>query len=111
MADTYSISSGSGRVELNGIVNRFLNLGQLGTLSIQVVSDGALDASITLKLQQSINGTDWHDLPETPLVADAGANSNLLQTASYYTTKLAVYVDVGTATLGTLTIYNSDVDG
>jgi hypothetical protein len=110
MADTYTISSGSGRVELDGVITRNLNLGELGTLSVQVVSDGALNAPITLKLQQSIDGTNWHDLPETPLVTDSGANSNLLQTASFYTNLLAVYIDVGSATLGTLTIYNTDND-
>ena len=84
MADTYSISSGSGRVSLSAVASRNLNLGQLGTLAVQVVSDASLDASITLKLQQSIDGVNWHDLPETPLVADSGANSNLLQTSSFY---------------------------
>ena len=110
MADTYAISSGSGRVEVSGVADRYLNLGQLGTLSVQVVSDASLDASITLKLQQSIDGTNWHDLPETPLTADSGANSNLLQTASYYCQFLAVYIDVGSATAGTLTVYNVDND-
>lgn len=110
MADTFTISGGSGRVELSGVNARNLNLGELGTLAVQVVSDASLDASITLKLQQSIDGTNWHDLPETPLVADSGANSNLLQTASFYMNLLAVYVDVGSATLGTLTIYNTDND-
>lgn len=115
MADTYNISDGTGRVELSGIQDRYLNLGELGTLSIQVVSDNALDAPITLKLQQSIAGDEaidvnWHDLPETPITADSGANSNLLQTASYYTNKLALHIDVGSATAGVLTIYNVDSD-
>ena len=111
MADTYDISTGSGRVQLSGIKPRNLNIGELGIIAIQVVSDASLDANVTIKLQQSINGTDWNELPETPLEIDSGANTNLLQTASFYTKFLAVYVDVQTATAGTLTIYNTDFNG
>ena len=104
MADTYDITLGSGRVQINGIVE------QKGTIAIQVVSDANLDASITLKLQQSIDGTNWHDLPEAPATHTSGVSSTLLQTASFYTNLLSVYVTVGSATLGELTIYNPDLD-
>lgn len=116
MADTYDISTGSGRVELSGVQNRFINLGQLGTLSVQVISDVSLDAPVTLKLQQSIaggvdNDINWVDVPkQVPLITDAGANSNILHTKYYYLNKLALHVDVGSATTGILTIYNVDND-
>jgi hypothetical protein len=104
MANTYSIATGSGRVQVNAAIP------QKGTIAIQVVSNAALDASITLNLQQSIDGVNWHDLPEAPVVHSSGVNSTILQTTSFYTNRLAVYVNVGTATLGTITIYNPDID-
>ncbi len=61
MADTYNISAGSGRVQLSGIEPRNLNIGELGIIAIQVVSDASLDANVTIKLQQSIKGTDWNE--------------------------------------------------
>jgi hypothetical protein len=104
LADTYTISTGSGRVEVSGVTP------QKGLYAIQVVSNAALDANITLNLQQSIDGTNWHDLPETPIVHTSGVSSTILQTDSFHTNRLAVYVNVGSATLGTLTIFNPDVD-
>lgn len=104
MAQEYTIATGSDSIEIQGIEQ------QSKIIAIQVVSDSALDAQIDLSLQQSIDGTEWHDLPEALITADSGANSNLLQTASFYMNKLAVKLDVKTATLGTLTIYNPNVD-
>jgi hypothetical protein len=104
LADTYTISTGSGRVEISGVTP------QKGLYAIQVVSNASLDANITLNLQQSIDGTNWHDLPETPIVHTSGVSSTILQTDSFHTNRLAVYVNVGSATLGTLTIFNPDVD-
>ena len=104
MAQTYNISSGSASIEIDGIVE------QTEIIAIQVVSDSALNAKVKLSLQQSIDGVNWHDLPELALNADSGANSNLLQTKSFYMNLLAVKLDVQTATLGTLTIYNPNVD-
>ena len=104
MSQTYTIVTGSDSIEIQGIEE------QTSIIAIQVVSDSALNAEILLSLQQSIDGVQWHDLPETPLTADAGANSNLLQTASFYMNLLAVKLDVQTATLGTLTIYNPNAD-
>lgn len=104
MAQTYEISSGSATIEIEGTVE------QTDIIAIQVVSDSDLDAKVKINLAQSIDGVLWHDLPETPINADAGANSNLLQTKSFYTNRLAVVLDVQTATTGILTIFNPKVD-
>jgi hypothetical protein len=97
MAQTYDISLGSDTVEIDGIVE------QSDLIAIQVVASG-LDSTVNLSLQQSIDGVEWHDLPE---VAIANLNiSSLLQTKSFYTNLLAVKVDVLSATVGTLTISN-----
>ena len=99
MASTYSISSGSGVVKIYSDNTKNI-------VGCQVVSDSALDSSIQLKLQQSSDGVEFHDLPETPIDADAGANSNLLQTASFVLTDLYVSVDVQSATAGTLNLFS-----
>ena len=97
MAQTYDISLGSDTIEIDGIVE------QTDLIAIQVVGSG-LDSTVNLSLQQSIDGVNWHDLPE---VAIPNLNiSSLLQTKSFYTNFLAVKVDVLSATVGTLTITN-----
>jgi hypothetical protein len=97
MAQTYDISLGSDTVEIDGIVE------QTDLIAIQVVASG-LDSTINLSLQESIDGVEWHDLPEAAI---PNLNiSSLLRTKSFYTNLLAVKVDVLSATVGTLTINN-----
>lgn len=104
---TRQISAGSGTVVLSqkAIQNEHV--------AIQVISDSNLDQVITISLIQS-NQIDFvdgeHDLPETPITANAGANSNLLTTRSFYCDFLALKIDVLTATLGTLTIITNYKD-
>lgn len=103
MAISYNIASGSTilKVESNGFRDK---------ISVEVISDSALDAPIKLTLKQSNtdDGTMSHALPEVPITTDAGANSNLLQSKSFYLSNLFLDIDVLTATVGTLEIY---VDG
>jgi hypothetical protein len=99
LASTYTISDGTGRVLIPQDNTNTLD-------GCQVISDSALDSTIILKLQQSSDGLTFHDLPEDPINADAGANSNLLQTASFVLDELYVYIDVQSATSGTLNLFS-----
>jgi hypothetical protein len=104
MALSYTIG-GSGVLDISGGRDNLRE--QAG---IQVVSNAALDASVTLKLQQSNDNTNWHDLPETPLPIDAGAFSNLLITESFYCDFIRLSIDELTATAGELTIITNYKD-
>ena len=97
MAQTYDISLGSDTVEIDGILE------QTDLIAIQVVGE-SIDSDITLSLQQSIDGLNWHDLPELALT-DSNI-SYLLRTKSFETNLLAVKVEVGSATTGSITITN-----
>jgi len=99
MASTYDISTGSGRVQLDLQPDTDIS-------GVFVISSSSLDAKIELKLQQSGDGVNFNDLPETPIRADAGMNSNLLQTQSYVGGSLYLYIDVLTATVGTLNLFS-----
>ena len=97
MSQTYNITGGSTTVSISGIVP------QSNIIAIQVVGNG-LDSTVNLSLQESIDGTNWHDLPEV-LLPNLNISS-LLQTKSFYGKYLGVKVDVLSATVGTLTISN-----
>lgn len=97
MASSYNISLGNGILLINADIQKSLNW-------LNVSSDSALNDVIVLKLQQSTDGLLFHDLPEAPIIADAGANSNLLQTESFIMGDLYLNIDVGSATLGTLNL-------
>lgn len=102
----YNISTGSGLI----IISSKKNLKEHA--SIQAITSGT-NAEIELKLKQS-NQSDFadggHDLPEIPILADAGSFSNLLQTNQFYCDYIAVYIDVKTATVGTVTILTNYKD-
>ena len=97
MASSYNISDGSTQFKLD------IQPGQ-DIAGVVVVSDSALNAAITLKLRQSADGLKFNDMPETPILADTGENSNLLQTNSFVSGDLYLDIDVLTATLGTLSL-------
>lgn len=86
-------------------------------VAIQVSSDSALDADITVKLQQS-NDDQLIDISGTTNTISLGANTVLIETNDFTTSSLYLHVDVGSATLGTLSImysgkkkeYSGDVD-
>ena len=103
MASSYDISTGSGVILLD---DNFKNYDANTIYGVQAVSTSDLDSSIQLKLQQSSNGVEFHDLPETPIDTDAGANSNLLQTASFFLDNLYLSVNVQSATVGTLNLFS-----
>lgn len=99
MSSTYAISGGDTTILIATPVKNGL------ALSVEVISDSALDAPIQLKLQES-NGDDAtlsNDLPELPITTNSGADSNLLETKSFNTINLFLDIQVLTATLGTIT--------
>lgn len=103
MAQTVDISTlpaGVSFIVINSIVP------ESDRVVVQVVSSAALDSTIDLSLAQSVDGTEWHDLPEPPLNADIGENSNHLETLSFFSTEISVKIDKLAATVGILTIFN-----
>ncbi len=97
MASSYDISGGSTSIKLE------LQAGQ-DIVGLDVISDSALDAAITIKLKQSFDDLEFNDMPEIPITTDAGANSNLLRTNSFLGGNLWLDIDVLAATVGTLTL-------
>lgn len=97
MESSYDISGGSTQIELN------LQSGQ-DIVGLDVISDSALDAAITIKLMQTFDDINFNDMPEVPITTDAGENTNLLRTNSFLGGTLYLDIDVMTATLGTLTL-------
>ena len=100
MASSYTISDGSGVIQLTPSTNVFR--------AIQIVSDSALDATVTVKLQQSSNDSNYEDLEGTLTTIVAGENTVLIETSDYTLDNLYLDVDVGSATLGTLNIFESN---
>lgn len=99
MASSYDISTGTGRVEIVSDESTYL--------AVQVVADAALDADITVKLQHSSDGSNYEDLANTSTTMVSGGGSVLLESFDYVLSKGYLYVDVGSATAGELTIYTS----
>ena len=97
MASDYDISTGSGEIEIEIPAGSTI-------AGVQVISTSTLDDMIILKLKQSSDGLLFNDMPETPITADAGANTNLLQTNSFVVGKLYLDIDVLSATVGELNI-------
>ena len=103
MASSYDISGGSDTILLEGAEPDKEYAG------VQVVQT-SLDAQITIKLQQTNEGTQFHDLPESPVKMKTTTNSVLLQTTSFELTNLYIDIDVGSATTGTLNFYTVSRD-
>lgn len=97
MASTYDISGGSTEIELTGLEP------DKDFVGVEVLQTG-LDASITLKLKQSQEGTQFEDLPEAPVVMTTGDAVKFLSSNSYKYDKLFLDINVGAATTGTLEI-------
>jgi hypothetical protein len=75
-------------------------------VSMQISSDSALDADVIVKFQQS-NNDQLIDVAGTTNTILAGANTVLIETFDFTTSTLYLHVDVGSATLGTLSISDS----
>jgi hypothetical protein len=72
-------------------------------VSVQVSSNSALDADITVSLQQS-SEDQLIDIADTSTIILAGENTVLIDTSDYVLDDLYIKVDVGSATIGELSI-------
>lgn len=100
MASSYSISSGTGRVELGQDDSSTF-------YAIQITSTSALDATVTVKLQQSSDDNTYIDLANTSTTIAAGENTVLLETSDFTLNTIYLHVDVGSATAGVLNLFAS----
>ena len=98
MASSYDITTGSGVLEIGGVNPSDDYVG------VQVTQT-ELDNTITLKLMQTEDGVQYHDLPQDPIQMATVVSSALLQSKDFNLSKLFLDIDVGSATTGTLTIY------
>jgi hypothetical protein len=99
MASNYTISGGTARVDLTSSSSDTY-------VAIQVTSDSALDADITVLLQHSSDGINFENLG-TATTISSGVDGVLLETYDYTLNNLYLYIDVLTATLGTLNFFQS----
>lgn len=99
---TYNINNGDTQIKIHD--NDYPNT----VASVQLQTDAAFDGTTsTAKFIQSNNidapFSEWHDLPETPLVIKPGKDSNLLQTKSFTCKHIAIALTQGDATDGVYT--------
>lgn len=104
MASTYEITDGDGILLLD-----ITDASESDIIGCYVVSDSALDDVVTITMGQSVdNGVTISVLPEVfedgTNQIDAGENSNIMQTLSYVKGSVYLIIEVGSATVGTLTI-------
>ena len=99
MASTYTISTGTGRLALNDVTGTYV--------ALQVTADSALNADITIKLQHTADGVNYFDLPSTEKTLVSGGDSVYIESYDYTLDNLYLYINVGSATLGTLDVLPS----
>ena len=95
MASSIDIATYSDPVEISTTTDTFV--------AFQVSSDSALDADVTVKLQQSSN-SQLIDITGTSKTIPSGENTVLIETNNFTLGKLYLSVNVGSATAGTLSI-------
>ena len=98
MASSYDISLGTARVQLSSSTDTFV--------AVQVTSESTLDADITVLLQHSTDGINFEDLG-TATTITGGVDGVLLESFDYTLTDLYIYIDVQTATAGTINFFQS----
>lgn len=99
MASIYNISSGTGRVEISRGVDSYL--------AIQLTA-ASLDANVTYKLQHSSDGVNFFDISGTNGTLVSASDSALVETYDFTLDVCYLYVDVGSATTGDITIIISN---
>jgi hypothetical protein len=99
LASSYDISTGTGRLNLASDESTYL--------AVQLVADATLDADVTVKLQQSSDDANYEDLTGASGTLVSGGDSILVETYDYVLNDCYLYVDVGSATTGTIDIFVS----
>jgi hypothetical protein len=99
LASSYDISTGTGRVEIASDESTYI--------AVQLVADATLDANVTVKLQHSSDDANYEDLSGDSGTLVSGGDSILLETYDYVLNDCYLYVDVGSATTGTIDIFVS----
>jgi galactitol-specific phosphotransferase system IIB component len=111
LASSYDIPTGTGRIEIASDESTYL--------AVQLVADATLDANVTVKLQHSSDDANYEDLTGASgtLVSGgdsifsgtlvSGGDSILVETYDYVLNDCFLYVDVGSATTGTIDIFVS----
>lgn len=99
MASIYNISSGTPRVEIARGVDSYL--------AIQLTA-ASLDANVTYKLQHSSDGVNFFDISGTNGTLVSASDSALVETYDFTLDVCYLYVDVGSATTGDITIIISN---
>lgn len=98
MASSYNISEGTGSVKLSSVK---------GTcIALQVVGSNDMDADVTVKIQQSMNGDNYGDISGTSKVLSPDG-SQIIETCNFILDEARLHIDVGSATVGTLNIFVS----
>lgn len=95
MASSYDISLGTGRVLISSDGSTFL--------AVQLSASG-LDADVTYKLQQTTDDVNFLDLTSTSGTLSSTSDSDLVETFDFTLEKCYLYIDVGSATTGTVEI-------
>jgi len=107
--DIEDLSAGVNYIQLEGASNKINSLTSIGIAVIEVEADNTLDAAILVSLAQSINGTHWYDISPATQTLNA-SEGKIIVTDEFLAIKLAIKIDIQTATTGILSVYSIDVD-
>lgn len=99
MASIYTISDGTGRVEISSTSSTFL---------ATQLSAASLDADVTVKLQHSSDGVNFIDIADTSYTLTAASDTQLIETFDFTLDTCYLYVDVGSATTGQIDIFTNN---
>lgn len=99
MASIYTISDGTGRVEISSTSSTFL---------ATQLSAASLDADVTVKLQHSSDGINFIDIANTSYTLSAASDTQLIETFDFTLDTCYLYVDVGSATTGQIDIFTNN---
>lgn len=111
MESSFPISGGTDRVLISDTSSAYI--------AGQLTANSSLDADVTYKLQQSQDGLNFFDVDgDVSGTLLAGGNSKEFESSNYTLKYLYLYVDVGSATTGSINIlisskkkqYSEDVD-
>jgi len=97
LASVYTISDGTGRISISDAKDTYVICQLVAT---------SLDADVTVKLQHSSDGVNFFDITDSKTLSFA-SDSDTLESYNFTLDTCYLYVNVGSATTGSIDVYRS----
>lgn len=97
MSSIYTISDGTGRISISDAKDTYVICQLVAT---------SLDADVTVKLQHSSDGVNFFDITDSKTLSFA-SDSDTLESYNFTLDTCYLYVNVGSATTGSIDVYRS----